>query len=73
MSKVEHASNRTASRKVLRAVTLLTLAGEQLSAAGQSSPDRYHRNRFHNLARGLKELSLPLSRLASILERGGGR
>ena len=71
MPKVEHTSNRTASRKLVRAVTFLTLAGQQLSAASQASSDRYHRNKFHRLALGLREFSLPLSRIASLLERGG--
>jgi len=70
MPKVEHTANRTASRKLLRAVTHLNLAGQQLSAAGQSSPDRHHRDKFHRMALGLRELSLPLSHLASLLERG---
>ena len=73
MPRVEHTSNRTASRKLVRAVTFLTLAGRALSAAGQVSTDRYHRNKFHRLAIGLRELSLPLSRIASLLERGGDR
>jgi hypothetical protein len=73
MPKVEHTSNRTASRKLVRAVTFLTLAGQQLNAASHASSDRYHRNKFHRLALGLREFSLPLSRLASLLERGGDR
>jgi hypothetical protein len=71
MPRVEHTSNRTASRKLVRAVSLLTRAGEQLSAASQVSADRYHRNKFHRLALGLREFSLPLSRIASLLDRGG--
>jgi len=71
MRKVEHTSNRAASRKLLRAVSLLNLAGRQLSAAGNVSNDRYHRNKLHSLALGLRELSLPLSRIASVLGRGG--
>jgi hypothetical protein len=71
MNKFEHTSNRTASRKLVRAVTFLTLAGQQLSAASQSAPDRYHRYKFHRLALGLRDFSLPLSRIASLLERGG--
>jgi hypothetical protein len=71
MNRFDHTSNRTTSRKLVRAVTLLTRAGEQLSAASQSSPDRYHRNKFHRLALGLREFSIPLSRIASLLERGG--
>ena len=73
MSRVEHISNRAASRILARAVILLTRAGEQLSAASHLSPDRYHRNKFHRLALGLREFSLPLSRAASLLERGGDR
>ena len=71
MPKVEHTSNRTASRKLVRAVTFLTLAGQALNAASQVSTDRYHRNKFHHLSLGLRELALPLSRAASLLERGG--
>lgn len=71
MSKVEHTSNRTASRKLVRAVTFLTLAGQALNAAGQVSKDHYHRKKFHRLAVGLREFSLPLSRIATLLERGG--
>jgi hypothetical protein len=73
MNKVHHKSNRAASRRLARAVSLLYRAGEQLSAAGQASPDRYHRNKLHRLALGLRELSLPLSRIASVLERGGNQ
>jgi hypothetical protein len=71
MKRVDHTSNRTASRKLVRAITHLTIAGRELSAAGLASPDRYHQNKFQNLALGLREFSLPLSRIASILERGG--
>jgi hypothetical protein len=73
MPRVEHASYRAASRRLARAVFLLHRAGEQLSAASQVSPDRYHRNKLETLAVGLRELSLPLSRIASHLERGGRR
>jgi hypothetical protein len=69
--QLEPKSQRIASRKLLRAVTFLTLAGQQLSAASQSSTDRYTRKKFHRLALGLREFSLPLSRIASVLERGG--
>lgn len=71
MRRVEHISNRAASRRLARAVALLDRAGEQLSAASQAAPDRYHRNKLHTLAVGLRDLSLPLSRIASVLERGG--
>lgn len=70
MRKVEHTSPRAASRRVARAVSFLTLAGEQLAAASHASPDRYHRNKLHSFSIGIRELSLPLSRIASHLERG---
>lgn len=73
MTKSEHISSRTASRKLVRAVTFLALAGQQLTAAGNASPNRHYRNRLHSLALGVRDLSLPLSRLASLLERGGER
>jgi hypothetical protein len=70
MRKVEHTSNRAASRRLARAVSLLHRAGEQLSAASPALLDRYHRNKLHGLALGLRDLSLPLSRIVSELERG---
>jgi len=69
MSKVEHTSSRAASRRLARAASLLNLASKQLNAASDVSPDRYHRTKFHNLALGLREFTLPLSRIASVLER----
>jgi hypothetical protein len=73
MPKVEHTSNRTASRRLVRAVNFLTLAGRALCAASQASSDRYHKNKFHRLAIGVRELTLPLTRIASLLDRGGER
>jgi hypothetical protein len=73
MRRVEHVSHRAASRRLARAVSLLHLAGQQLLAASQASPDRFHRNKLRGLALGLREVSLPLSRIASVLERGGGQ
>lgn len=73
MPQLEHTSTRAASRKLARAAFLLTRAGEQLSAASKASPDRYHRNRFHRLALNLREFSLPVERIASVLEREGER
>ena len=70
MSQVKHTSSRTASRRLARAVSFLHLASQQLSAASQASPNRYHQTRLHGLAVGLRDFSLPLRRIASILERG---
>lgn len=71
MARLERSSNRFASRRLTRAVTLLHRAGRQLDTASQTAPDRYNRDLLHNLALGLRELSLPLSRIASRLEKGG--
>ena len=71
MTQVDHNSNRAASRRLGRVFFLLRSAGEQLTAASHASPDRHHRKQLHNLAVELRELSVPLSRIASHLERGG--
>ena len=71
MSQLNHTSKRHTSRRLTRAVTLLHRAGRQLDTASQTAPDRYNRDRLHTLAIGLRELSLPLSRIASRLEKGG--
>lgn len=62
-------SRRIASRRLAR-VTLLNLAGRQLDGASHTAPDRFHRDRLRFFATGLRELSLPLSRIASHLDRG---
>jgi len=72
LKKLERNSKRIASRRLTRAVTLLTRAGRQLYCASQAAPDRFNREKLHFLADGLRELSLPLSRIASRLEKGGG-
>lgn len=64
-------SNRVASRRLMRALILLNRAGRQLDFASQATPDRFHRDRLHSFAEGLRELSIPLSRLASRFEKGG--
>jgi hypothetical protein len=64
-------SNRTASRRLTRAVTLLFRAGKQLDAASRTIPDTYNADRLRFFARGLRDVSLPLSKVASRLERGG--
>lgn len=66
----EPASRRAASRRLERAITLLHRAGRQLDAASHAAPDRFHRDRLYNLALGLRELSLPLARIASRLQKG---
>lgn len=73
MSRVSHTASRAASRRLARAVFLLDCAGRQISAASNASSDRYHRNKLHNLAIGLRDLTLPLYRIVSHLERGGGQ
>lgn len=73
MPKVEHTSNRVASRKLAAAASLITRAGAEISAAGKALPHRYHRNRFLRIALGVREFSGPLYRLASLLERDGER
>ena len=71
MEKHTTLSSRVASRRLTRAVTLLHRAGRQLSEASRTAPDRYNRERLLGLAIGLRDLSLPLSRIASGLEKGG--
>lgn len=73
MAQLKPISSRTASRRLTRALTLLRRAGRQLDNASQTAPDHYNRDRLHSLALGLRELSLPLSRIASRLEKGGVR
>lgn len=65
-------SHRIASSRVARAIILLSRAGEQLRAASQTTPDRYSCNRLRVLATGLRELSIPLLKIASCFEKGEG-
>ena len=71
MFPLELTSNRTASRRLERAIMLLNRAGRQLDGASHASRERFHRDRLYSLATGLREFTLPLSRLASFLQRGG--
>ena len=75
MSRADYQSHsrRIASRQLTRAVTLLGRAGRQLDDASRVVPDSYNRDRLHYIATGLRDLSLPLSRIASRLEKGGER
>ena len=66
----ESRSHRLASRRLTRAVTLLSRAGRQLDDASRLAPDRFNADRLHALADGLRSFSVPLYRLASRLERG---
>jgi hypothetical protein len=71
MHTVHNNSSRHASRRLERAVILLNRAGRQLDGASHVAPDRFQRDRLYSLATGLREFTLPLSRLASYLQRGG--
>ena len=71
MEPLEITSSRVASRRLARAVTLLHRAGRQLDSASQAAPDRFHRDRLRFFATGLRDLAIPLSRIASHLEKGG--
>jgi hypothetical protein len=70
MRRVEHTSNNDARLRLARVVRLLNRAGEQLQAARHASDDRYHRNALNEIVIGLRDVSLPLSRIASSLKRG---
>ena len=70
MQTVHNNSSRVASRRVGRALTLLSRASRQLDSASHSAPDQYHQQRLHGLVVGLRDLCLPLSKIASHLERG---
>ena len=70
-TQYDPASSRIASRRLTRAVTLLSRAGRQLDNASRLAPDKYNADRLLSIASGLRDLSLPLSRIASRLEKGG--
>jgi hypothetical protein len=69
--RLNSTSHRIASRRLTRAVMLLCHAGRQLDDASRVAPDPYNRERLRHFATGPRDLSLPLSRLASRLEKGG--
>ncbi len=73
MAPLELTSSRAASRRVSRAAILLNRAGRQLDGASHAAPDRFHRDRLRFFAAGLRDLSVPLSRIASHLENGSAR
>ena len=41
-----------------------------MASASQAAPDRYHQDHLRFIANGLRELSIPLTRIVSRLERG---
>lgn len=63
-------SRRIASRHVAKAVILLSRAGQQLQAASQTIADNYSCDRLRFFATGVRDVALPLSKIASCLERG---
>jgi hypothetical protein len=71
MKEVSHTPSRAASIRLVRAVSHLRRAGQQLSAATHAAPNRYHQQQLRRLAVDLKALSAPLEGLASFLEHGG--
>ena len=73
MAPFERTSSRAATRRVARALTLLNRAGRQLDSPSQVAPDRFHRDRLRFLAVGLRGFSIPLSRVAAHLAKGGPR
>lgn len=60
-------SNRIASRRLERALTLLSRAGRQFEAASEAAINKYDRDHFLSLALGVRELCVPIFRTASRL------
>jgi hypothetical protein len=65
-------SNLIASKKLVRVVTNLNRAGQQLVAATHAAP-RHHQKQLRNLVADLRQLSSPIAGLASFLARGCDR
>jgi hypothetical protein len=57
--------HKTASPPLRRALTLLFRACKEISSAIRVAPDEYHRQCLHCLAAEVKDLSLPLARVAA--------
>ena len=70
LRRLERNSQRVASRRLARAVTLLSRASRQLDSASRFAPDQYNTDRLRFLAVGLRDLSIPLCKIASRLEKG---
>jgi hypothetical protein len=66
-------SHRLASRQLTRTVTLLIRAGRQLDNATRLAPDKYNADRLRFFATGLRDITLPLTRIVSRLEKAGQR
>jgi len=47
--------------------------GKQLDAASRTAPDKYHADRLRFLATGVRDVTLPLCRIASHLQKRGVR
>jgi hypothetical protein len=62
-------SRRVASRKLARSLAYLHSAERQMASASQAEPNRYHQDRLRFITDGLSELSIPLTRIVSRLER----
>jgi hypothetical protein len=73
MAPLHNTSNRTASRRLSKAITLLFRAGKQLDAASRTARDKYNADRLRFFATGLRDVTLPLCRIASGLEKRGER
>ena len=71
MRELESSSNRFATRHLSKAVVLLIRAGRQLDAASRTAPDKYNADRLRFFATGLRDVTLPLHRIASRLQKGG--
>jgi hypothetical protein len=63
-------SPRLASRRVQRCIALLKCASTELYRASGAANDTHSRNRLKCLASSLRNLAVPMSRIASHLERG---
>jgi hypothetical protein len=70
MAQLDRSSGRIASRRVERCISLLACASTELHRASGATNDTYSRDRLRYLANGLRNISLPLSRIASHLEQG---
>jgi hypothetical protein len=71
MAPLQNTSARIASRRLSQAVTFLFRAGKQLDAASRTAPDKYNADRLRLFATGLRDVTLPLHRIASRLQKGG--
>jgi hypothetical protein len=68
MDRVDHTPSNSASRHILRAASLLTLADAQIRSASKSAPNRHHRNKLDWAIVNLTKLIASLDRILSTLE-----